>query len=172
MGMRPGAGTAAFLGLALITVVLLSGCSLVLRALVGENDAPAEARFVPHEIAAFRMVNAFREERGLQPIGYSEHVAEIARQHSHRMATGSRTFGHDGFRARSEALRLQFPIRSIAENVAHDSKINPAASVVEGWIGSPAHRSNIEGNFSATGVGVARSSGGRFYFTQIFVAAR
>ncbi|CAN5843101.1 hypothetical protein BH23GEM8_BH23GEM8_14630 [soil metagenome] len=88
------------------------------------------------------------------------------------MATGSPTFGHDGFPARSEEIRIQLQVRSIAENVAYDSRYNAAPSVVTGWFRSPGHRSKIEGNLSATGVGVARSSGGLFYFTQIFVTAR
>jgi hypothetical protein len=85
-----------FLASALLAVFLLSGCGVILRAPGGESDEPVEARFIPQEFAAYHMVNGYRAERGLQPIDYSERVAEIARQHSHRMATGSRSFGHGG----------------------------------------------------------------------------
>jgi uncharacterized protein YkwD len=171
MATRLQVGTRVFLSSALLAVFLLSGCGVFLRALGGGSDEPVEARFIPQEIATHHMVNGYRAERGLEPIGYSERIAEIARQHSHRMATGSRSFGHGGFEARSAEIRMMLRVRAVAENVAYESRVNPAASVVAGWIGSPEHRSNIEGSFTATGIGVARSSSGRFYFTQIFVAA-
>jgi uncharacterized protein YkwD len=41
---------------------------------------------------------------------------------------------------------------------------------VDGWLGSPHHRENIEGNFDRTGVGIARSGDGTYYYTQIFIA--
>jgi len=43
---------------------------------------------------------------------------------------------------------------------------------VDGWLGSPHHRENIEGNFDRTGVGVARARDGTWYYTQIFIARR
>ncbi len=42
-------------------------------------------------------------------------------------------------------------------------------SVVDGWLGSPGHRANIENaNFTSTGVGVAANASGQLYWTQNF----
>jgi len=39
---------------------------------------------------------------------------------------------------------------------------------VDGWLNSPGHKKNIEGNFTLTGIGYARDHKGNIYFTQIF----
>ena len=44
-----------------------------------------------------------------------------------------------------------------------------AREVVDGWLHSPGHRRNIEGDFRLTGIGLAEGSNGMIYFTQIFV---
>jgi chitodextrinase len=44
-----------------------------------------------------------------------------------------------------------------------------AQSVVNGWLGSPGHKANIENpNFTSTGVGVASNAAGQLYWTQSF----
>jgi uncharacterized protein YkwD len=58
------------------------------------------------------------------------------------------------------------PITVVAENVASGQM--SAREVVDGWLNSPGHRRNIEGNFKLTGIGLARGSRGMIYFTQIF----
>jgi uncharacterized protein YkwD len=44
-----------------------------------------------------------------------------------------------------------------------------AREVVDGWLNSPGHRRNIEGDFRLTGIGIAKRSDGMVYFTQIFI---
>ena len=117
------------------------------------------------------LVNDRREDRGLPPLQWDPRIAEAARQHSEAMASGRRPFGHDGFDARASALGSVMTMRSMAENVAYDSREGSrlASQVVDGWISSAGHRQNIEGSFTRTGVGVARGGDGTRYFTQIFV---
>jgi len=43
-----------------------------------------------------------------------------------------------------------------------------AREVVDGWLHSPGHKRNIEGDFIFTGIGHARDKKGDIYFTQIF----
>ena len=43
------------------------------------------------------------------------------------------------------------------------------ARAVAGWLRSSRHRTNIEGPYEATGVGVVSNAEGEIYFTQIFV---
>jgi len=40
---------------------------------------------------------------------------------------------------------------------------------VNSWLNSSGHKKNIEGNYSHTGVGIAKNQYGTLYFTQIFV---
>jgi uncharacterized protein YkwD len=136
----------------------------------GGGSVPAAATL---ERQIHDLVNDRRGDRGLPTLQWDGRIADAARQHSEAMASGRRPFGHDGFEARAAALGSVMPMRSMAENVAYDSRDGSrlASLVVEGWIASPGHRQNIEGAFSRTGIGVARGADGTRYFTQIFVAA-
>lgn len=115
----------------------------------------------------FRLVNEHRVAMGLPALIFNATAAEQALQHSSRMSMGEVAFGHDGFDDRMAVIsQSEGHLRSTAENVA--SGHMSAAEVVEGWLNSPGHRRNIEGNFTHTGIGLAKASDGHIYFTQIF----
>ncbi len=118
-------------------------------------------------------INRHRVSQRLAPLAYDERIAAIAREHSQAMANG-RPFGHEGFEARRGAVQRFLPYRSLAENVAFNNHPVDATvpDAVARLIASPGHRTNIEGNFDVTGVGIARSPGGTFFYTQIFVLRR
>ncbi|HEV2764235.1 MAG TPA: CAP domain-containing protein, partial [Pyrinomonadaceae bacterium] len=61
--------------------------------------------------------------------------------------------------------------RMFGENIAYNQGYeDPAAFAVERWMLSPKHRSNIlSRSYTMTGLGVARGSDGRIYFTQVFM---
>lgn len=167
-------GLARALGAALIAM----GCSggVVLpeqRQPVPGSPAPAPA-VGALESRLHDLVNRHRTSRGLARLTWEPRVAELAREHSLAMARGSRGFGHDGFDDRADAISGLLPAGSVAENVAYDGRTGPdlASLVAEGWIASPGHRKNIEGDFTTTGIGAARGAGDVYYFTQIFVKAR
>lgn len=112
-------------------------------------------------------VNLHRRAIRLASLQLNNSESAIAAQHSRDMATGRAPFGHTGFHERISKLNKQVgPIRVAAENVAYGQM--SAKEVVDGWLGSPGHRRNIEGNFRLTGIGLARDRNGRVYYTQIF----
>jgi uncharacterized protein YkwD len=112
-------------------------------------------------------VNLHRRAIRLASLQLNNSESAIAAQHSRDMATGRTPFGHTGFHERISMLNKQVgPIRVAAENVAYGQM--SAKEVVDGWLGSPGHRRNIEGNFRLTGIGLARDRNGRIYYTQIF----
>jgi uncharacterized protein YkwD len=116
-------------------------------------------------------INEYRATKGLPPLKWNPEIAQQARRHSQNMASQRVPFGHQGFQQRVEILRSEFPYRgSAAENVAFNSGYrNPAKQAVEGWLKSPGHRKNIEGQYTFTGIGVSRGSNGEYYLTQLFV---
>lgn len=131
----------------------------------------AGSDFVELERDLLRRINARRYARRRPPLAWDEAVSEAAREHSRAMARGDVPFGHGGFEARAEALRSSIGWRAIAENVAmnnfpRDSTVRRA---VLGLVASPEHLRNIVGDFERSGVGVARSRDGRYFFTQIFI---
>jgi uncharacterized protein YkwD len=115
----------------------------------------------------FRLVNLHRRSMGLKPLQMNALESSLARQHSQNMASGKTPFGHEGFKDRAAFLNKKMgPIRLAAENVASGQM--SAREVVDGWLNSPGHRRNIEGDFKLTGIGLAQGRRGMIYFTQIF----
>lgn len=131
---------------------------------------PSDAEYAELEQAVHDQVNAFRAEQNLPPLTLDPRISEVARQHSEDMAANRVEFGHDGFEGRVQAIARTVPYRSAAENVAYNQGYpDPVAQAVEGWINSPGHRVNMEGQFDLTGIGAFRTPDGKYYFTQIFV---
>ncbi len=121
-----------------------------------------------------RRVNEYRVSHRLRALRYDTSLAAVAREHSEAMARGRTPLGHDGFTKRAEAVEAFMDFKEIAENVAMNNYARPRTVPVamSGWLRSPHHRENIEGSFDVTGVGIARSRDGTFYYTQLFVARR
>jgi uncharacterized protein YkwD len=113
-------------------------------------------------------INQYRRSKGLSALKLNSEISSEALKHSQQMASGRTPLGHSGFSSRIQRIadRVGHISRS-AENVAYGSR--NAKEVVTGWINSPGHRQNIEGDFTLTGIGVASNSKGILYFTQIFV---
>jgi uncharacterized protein YkwD len=58
----------------------------------------------------------------------------------------------------------------MGENVASNSfpRTVVARIVVRGWLDSPGHRRNLQGNYALTGIGVVRSANGEYFATQLY----
>ena len=113
-------------------------------------------------------VNEYRQSKGLSTLTLNSVISAEAEKHSQDMASGRVTFGHDGFSSRIQRISSQLgPAKMSAENVASGNL--SAKQVVTNWINSPAHRQNLEGNFTLTGIGTAKNKNGTIYFTQIFI---
>jgi uncharacterized protein YkwD len=113
-----------------------------------------------------QFVNEDRKKHGLSILEMNAMESSLAAGHSHDMASGKVKFGHDGFNARARAIQKALGSTEIGENVA--SGLMTAREVVDGWLNSPGHKKNIEGNFTLTGIGYASDKKGNIFFTQIF----
>jgi len=118
------------------------------------------------ETEILQYVNDDRREHGLVPLQMNAMESDLAMKHSKDMAVGKVKFGHDGFNTRAKAIQKTLGSTEVGENVA--SGPMSAREVVDGWLNSPGHKKNIEGNFTLTGIGYARDKKGDIYFTQIF----
>ena len=162
---------------AAIVALAVAGCATS-TASGGPSVAAARAATRPSAAGAalerevVELVNRHRGARGLPALRVDERIGRQARSHSVAMAAGAVPPGHAGFDDRSDTLRRLMSCRRSAENVAFNRGYRNAASeAMRGWLGSPGHRTNIEGPYDATGVGVASNARGEVYFTQIFVGA-
>ena len=122
------------------------------------------------EKSIHKLVNEYRRDHNLPALELDSRISQQARIHSENMALGKVPFSHNGFQERAKAVEKDISYRKFAENVAYNQGYdNPPESAVEGWINSPGHRKNMEGDFDLTGIGVAKNSKGEYYFTQLFV---
>jgi len=118
----------------------------------------------------FTLVNQYRQKKGLAPLKYSSVAAAEAQAHSNKMAKRS-VMSHAGFDGRFDRMRKKIPhMVAAAENVAYGA--NGAARAVDMWLHSAGHKKNIRGNYTHTGIGVARNKRGVLYYTQVFVRVR
>ncbi len=112
-------------------------------------------------------VNEDRKQHGLAALKLNDMESAIAAKHSRDMASGKVAFGHAGFNSRAKAIgKALGSIHTVGENVA-SGPMN-AREVVDGWLNSPGHKRNIEGDFTLTGIGYAADKKGNIFFTQIF----
>ena len=120
-----------------------------------------------------RAINRARKREGARALRSMDRLREIARAHSADMAK-RRFFAHEspdglspGDRARSGGVSFQI----VGENIGKsDDMDDPVAAIVDGWLNSPGHRTNLmNSTFTHTGVGVALDDDGMIYFTQLFI---
>ena len=115
-----------------------------------------------------RLINVQRVSRGCSALVVNAQLTAAARTHSAWMAQSGQ-FSHTGrggssFVTRSKAAGFAKPS---AENIAWGYR--SAAQVVDGWMKSPGHRTNILNCKSTTvGLGAVISTNGTPYYTQDF----
>ncbi len=122
-----------------------------------------------YEQDVFDLINEHRTSIGKEKLIVHPYITESAREHSTNMATGKTDFGHDGFFDRVADIKKKLEISGrSAENVAYNYS-SAAQSVVDQWLKSPGHKKNLEGAYTISGVGIAKSEEGVYYYTQIFI---
>ncbi len=132
------------------------------------GSAPADIPLKGLEQSILVYVNEHRASINKPPLTMINEASTEATRHSREMAIKAVAFGHDGFDNRIDLIITKVGrINSAAENVAY-GQMN-AATVVDGWLHSPGHKKNIEGDYNLTGIGVAKDGDGTIYFTQIFL---
>jgi uncharacterized protein YkwD len=154
-----------------VAVMILLSFSFISCAEL-RTPPPVHERFEPApnniEEEILVLINKYRHSKGLTSLKMNDVILDVARKHSSDMADSKVAFGHDGFNNRIKSLNEKlYKMQAAGENVA--SGQTSAEEVVDGWIKSPHHKANIEGNFTETGIGVVANKKGVLYYTQIFV---
>lgn len=114
-------------------------------------------------------VNEHRKSIGKPALQMLDAANAQAAIHSRNMAQKKTPFSHDGFETRVATINKQTASNygGAAENVAYGEMT--AEEVVDGWLHSPGHKKNIEGNYNLTGIGVSKDRNGTVFYTQIFL---
>lgn len=106
--------------------------------------SPFEPDFEGEVEAFVSLLNDHRASVGCSTLRWNGDVAEVALAHSHDMIDRD-FFDHTNPDGDSPADRLRsagIDYRRMAENIARG--FETGASVLDAWLGSPGHRTNIE----------------------------
>ena len=144
---------------------------VVRPAAMAAPSAPVAASSLERQ--AFDLINAERAKNGLSRLVWDGELCRVARLHSENMGRLN-FFDHEGpdgtdllDRVGARGIRW----KSLGENIAYSQGYDdPAAFAVNQWMHSPKHRANIlRGAFTHSAIGIARTSDGRVYLTQVFI---
>lgn len=117
-----------------------------------------------------RLVNQERAKNGLPALTINWELARVARHKSQDMVN-KRYFSHQSPTYGSPFTMMEsFGIRYSAagENIAKGQRT--PAEVMNAWMNSPGHRSNIlSPSYNQIGVGLAKDKNGVCYWTQMFI---
>jgi uncharacterized YkwD family protein len=133
-------------------------------------QASTDSGFSSYQQDVLNIVNKERTSRGLSALKLSSEVSKVASTKSQDMVNKG-YFDHNSPTYGSPFdMMNQFGIsyRSAAENIAMGQR-NPQ-EVMNGWMNSDGHRKNIlNSSFTGMGIGIAKDSNGRLYWTQMFI---
>ncbi len=154
-----------------MVVIALLSCSkpiIVNSTPLSNYSRDRETSLIGMEKNILYYINQHRRSIGLRDLIMLEQASRKAKEHSIDMARRITGFGHEGFETRVKYISQKTgAVSSAAENVAYGQM--SAREVVDGWLHSQGHRKNIEGNYTYTGIGIAKDRDGVTYFTQIFI---
>lgn len=157
-----------FFKITVLMLIITSSFQSACYAIPIEPSSELNLSDLQYQASILHYVNEYRIKHHLKPLKMVNVISQEAAKHSRDMANKSIPFGHQYFDTRIKHLyKAIHGCNGGAENVAY-YKLN-AKKLVDGWIASPGHRRNIEGNYNLTGIGIARSKKGWAYFTQIFL---
>ena len=118
------------------------------------------------EIETMNLINTYRVSIGLNPLEKINYISSESEEHDNYMIVND-VVNHDGFVTRSENIMRVLGAKSVSENIAFN--YNTSQAVLNAWLASPAHKENIEGNFTHFGISIRVSPAtGRKYYTNIF----
>lgn len=126
------------------------------------------------ERAIFDLVNRERSKRRLNNLSWRGDLAQLAHSYAEKMAREN-FFSHYDKNGASVADRAaNAKVKNwfgIGENLFYiEGKSDFDKFAVDKWMQSQGHRENIlNKNWTAAGVGIAQSKGGRIYIVQVFV---
>ena len=143
---------------------------------LGDNRVSAEpaSPYATLEGDLYAGVEQVRSGRHIVGLKRVPALDAVARAHSEDMARRG-YLSHDSPEGTNPLQRIQASgfagFTMAAENIGQTSRPEPTREIVNGWLNSAVHRTNLYAPaFNATGVGVARTPNGTWIYTQVYVA--
>ena len=119
------------------------------------------------ELKIVTLVNNYRQSIGLSTLEVINHISYKSQEHNIYMIENN-VVNHDYFQQRSNNLIQVLEAATVGENIAYNYQT--AESAMSAWLNSPAHKANIEGNYTHLGISVTvDETTGKKYYTNMFM---
>ncbi len=119
----------------------------------------------------YTTVNSYRAKNGKSALERHAGLDQLAQEHCDYLVKNcggsGQKINHEGFSTRAFNAERYFNIPSLGENVV-SSTTKTADHLLDLWISSETHESNMRGSWKYTGVGTAIAPDGMVISTQIF----
>jgi uncharacterized protein YkwD len=127
---------------------------------------PTLSNYSPIELSSIALVNDYRIKMGLKVLLISDYISKKAEEHDNSMIANN-LVSHNGFVQRSDDIIKNLRAKKVGENIAYG--YSSAEGAMTGWLNSPGHRENIEGDYNYVGVAVRQNPTTlKLYYTMIF----
>ncbi|MGG7035089.1 MAG: CAP domain-containing protein [Flavobacterium sp.] len=150
-------------------VLSLTSCSTASVEEIPMTNKIAEIsyNYSEDDIELARVINEYRESIGLNKLELANYASLKSEEHDDYMIEKNAA-SHANFPERAEAITNALGAKRVNENVAYN--FATAKSVLNAWLASPGHKSNIEGDFTHFGIAIKASpTTGKKYYTNIFI---
>lgn len=151
----------------------ISVAALSLTLVLGPVATAEAQSYEPEELRFLELINAYRQENGLEPLLLSAPLSVASERHSEDMGTY-------GFFSHTTEASSYYPVGSgpteriaregydyntyTAENLAYGQAT--AEEVFEAWRTSPSHNVNMLGDYKVIGIGLAWGNGTPYWTTE------
>ena len=113
-----------------------------------------------------QLINEYRISVGLNALEKINHISYKSEEHDFYMID-TKVVSHDGFVERSENIMKALGAKTVGENIAYN--YNSPQAALKAWLNSPAHKKNIEGDYTNFGISIREDAAtGKKYYTNIF----
>jgi len=119
------------------------------------------------ELKLVTLINNYRQSIGLNTLEVINHISYKSEEHNIYMIDNN-VVNHDYFQQRSDNLIQVLGAERVGENIAYNYQT--AESAFSAWMNSPAHKANIEGDYTHFGISVTiDTQTGKKYYTNMFM---
>ncbi|MDI9258555.1 CAP domain-containing protein [Flavobacterium sedimenticola] len=119
------------------------------------------------ELKIVTLINNYRQSIGLNTLEVINHISYKSEEHNFYMIDNN-VVNHDYFQQRADNLIKVLGAERVGENIAYNYLT--AESAFAAWMNSPAHKANMEGDYTHLGISVTTNpETGRKYYTNMFI---
>lgn len=132
-----------------------------------DNKVVTSYNYNEVELKLVTLINNHRASMGLNTLEVINHISFKSEEHNIYMID-NKVVNHDYFQQRSNNLVQVLGADRVGENIAYNYQT--AESAMAAWLNSPAHKANIEGDYTHLGISVSvDETTGKKYYTNMFM---